>query len=73
MSVPPTVGTKSILLKNAKILAVVSNINILVVSVGLSVCLFVSLSVRLFVCAEFFSAVFDPISIKLEQMLCVWV
>jgi len=30
---------------------------IFVVSVGLSVCLFV--------CAEFFSAVFDPISIKL--------
>ena len=38
---------------------------ILVVSVGLSVCL----SVCLFVCAEFFSTVFDPISIKLY----VWV
>ena len=36
-----------------------------VVSVGLSVCLFV--------CAEFFSAVFDPISIKLGHMLYVWV
>ena len=33
---------------------------IFVVSVGLSVCLFV--------CAEFFSAVFDPISIKLGHM-----
>jgi len=30
-------------------------------------------SVCLFVCAEFFSAVFDPISIKLEHMLYVWV
>jgi len=38
---------------------------IFVVSVGLSVCLFVS--------AEFFSAVFDPISIKLGHMLYVWV
>ena len=42
---------------------------IFVVSVGLSVCLLVSL----FVCAEFFSAVFDPISIKLGHMLYVWV
>jgi len=33
----------------------------------------VCLSVCLFVCAEFFSAVFDPISIKLGHMLCVWV
>jgi len=39
---------------------------IFVVSVGLSV-------VCLFVCAEFFSAVFDPISIKLGHMLYVWV
>jgi len=38
---------------------------IFVVSVYLSVCLFV--------CAEFFSAVFDPISIKLGHMLYVWV
>ena len=38
---------------------------IFVVSVGLSVCLSV--------CAEFFSAVFDPISIKLGHTLCVWV
>ena len=38
---------------------------IFVVSVGLSVCLFV--------CAEFFSAIFDPISIKLGHMLYVWV
>jgi len=38
---------------------------IFVVSVGLSVCLFA--------CAEFFSAVFDPISIKLGHMLYVWV
>jgi len=38
---------------------------IFVVSVGLSVCLFV--------CAEFFSAVFDPISIKLGHTLYVWV
>jgi len=30
-------------------------------------------SVCLFVCAEFFSAVFDPISIKLGHMLHVWV
>jgi len=30
-------------------------------------------SVCLFVCAEFFSAVFDPISIKLEHTLYVWV
>ena len=30
-------------------------------------------SVCLFVCAEFFSAVFDPISIKLEHMLYVCV
>jgi len=34
-----------------------------------SVCLFVCL----FVCAEFFSAVFDSISIKLGHMLYVWV
>jgi len=33
----------------------------------------VCLSVCLFVCAEFFSAVFDPISIKLGDMLYVWV
>ena len=38
---------------------------IFVVSVGLSVCMFV--------CAEFFSAVFDPISIKLGHMLYVLV
>jgi len=38
---------------------------IFVVSVGLSVCLSV--------CAEFFSAVFDPISIKIGHMLYVWV
>ena len=38
---------------------------IFIVSVGLSVCLFV--------CAEFFSAVFDPISIKLGHMLYVYV
>ena len=36
-----------------------------------SVCLFVCLSVWLFVCAEFFSAVFDPIWIKLGHMLHV--
>jgi len=30
-------------------------------------------SVCLFVCAEFFSAVFDPISIKLRHILYVWV
>jgi len=30
-------------------------------------------SVCLFVCAEFFWAVFDPISIKLGHMLYVWV
>jgi len=30
-------------------------------------------SVCLFVCAEFFSAVFDPIAIKLGHMLYVWV
>ena len=42
---------------------------IFVVSVCLSVCLFVCL----FVCSEFFSAVFDPISIKLGHMLYVWV
>jgi len=33
----------------------------------------VCLSVSLFVCAEFFSAVFDPILIKLGHMLYVWV
>jgi len=38
---------------------------IFAVSVGLSVCLFV--------CAEFFSAIFDPILIKLGHMLYVWV
>jgi len=38
---------------------------IFIVPVGLSVCLFV--------CAGFFSAVFDPISIKLGHMLYVWV
>jgi len=27
----------------------------------------------LFVCAEFFSAVFNPISIKLGHMLYVWI
>jgi len=37
---------------------------IFVVSVGLSVCLIVQ---------NFFSAVFDPISIKLGHMLYVWV
>jgi len=42
---------------------------IFVVSVRLSVCL----SVCLFVSAEFFSAVFDPISVKLGHMLYVWV
>jgi len=41
---------------------------IFVVSVCLSVCPFVCL----FVYAEFFSAVFDPISIKLGHMLYVW-
>jgi len=34
-----------------------------------SVCWFLCL----FVCAEFFSAVYDPISIKLGHMLYVWV
>jgi len=43
---------------------------IFIVSVCLFVCLFVCLSVC---CAEFFSAVFDPISIKLGHMLYVWV
>ena len=38
---------------------------IFVVSVCLSVCLFV--------CAEFFSAVFYPVSIKLGHMVYVWV
>jgi len=40
-----------------------------------SVCWFVyvCLFFCLFVCAEFFSAVFDPISIKLGHMLYVWV
>jgi len=33
----------------------------------------VCLSVCLFVCAEFFSAVFDPILIKLGHMLYAWV
>ena len=32
-----------------------------------------AVSVCLFVCAEFFSAVFEPISIKLGHMLYVWV
>jgi len=40
---------------------------IFVVSVGFG------LFVCLFVCAEFFSAVFDPISIKLGHMLYIWV
>ena len=31
----------------------------------------VCLSVYLFVCAEFFSAVFDPISIKLGHVICL--
>jgi len=39
----------------------------------LSVCLSVCLFVCFFGCAEFFSAVFDPISIKLGHMLYVWV
>jgi len=38
---------------------------IFVVSVGLSV--------YLFVCAEFFSDIFDPISIKVRHMLHDWV
>jgi len=38
-----------------------------------SVCLSICLFVCLFVCAEFFSAVFDTISIKLGHMLYVWV
>jgi len=52
-------------LKMMNILLVHGQVTIIsVVSVGLSVCLFV--------CAEFFSAVFDPISIKLGHMLYVW-
>jgi len=39
---------------------------------GLVIVIFL-VSVCLFVCAEFFSAVFDPISIKLGHMLYVWV
>ena len=38
-----------------------------------SVCLFVCLSVCLFDCADFFSAVFDPISIKLGHILYILV
>ena len=37
------------------------------------VSVFVCLSVCLFVCAKFFSAAFDPISIKLGHVLYVWV
>ena len=51
---------------NPKSLLVHGQVTIIfVVSVCFSVCLFV--------CAEFFSAVFDPISIKLGHMLYVWV
>ena len=54
------------LLDGLKILLVHGQVTIVfIVSVGLSVCLFV--------CAEFFSAVFDPIWIKLGHMLYVWV
>jgi len=47
---------------------------IFVVSVGLSVCLFVCLFlqfVQFVQFVQFFSAVFDPISVKLGHMLCV--
>jgi len=37
------------------------------------VAIIVVVLVCLFVCAEFFSAVFDPILIKLGHMLYVWV
>jgi len=51
---------------NAVLLLVHGQVTIIfVVSVGLFVCLIV--------CAEFFSVVFDPISIKLGHMLYVWV
>ena len=36
-----------------------------------SVCLSVCLFLCLFVCVEFFSAVFDPISIKLGHVICL--
>jgi len=53
-------------LSSAKLLLVHGQVTIIfVVSVCLSVCLSVY--------AEFFSTVFDPISIKLGHMLYVWV
>ena len=55
---PPSINTATILVHG----------QVTIISV-VSVCLFVSL----FVCAEFFSAVFDPISIKLGHVLYVLV
>jgi len=55
--------------RNVKLLVHGQVTIIFVVSVCLSVCLFVCL----FISAEFFSAIFDPISINLGHMLYVWV
>jgi len=49
-------------------LLIISNVGLISLVHGQVTVIFV-VSVCLFVCAEFFSAVFDPIWIKLEHML----
>ena len=48
-------------------------VSVTVVLVHGQVTIIFVVSVCLFVCAEFFLAVFDPISIKLGHILYVWV
>jgi len=48
-------------------------VSIVFILVHGQVTIIIVVSVCLFVCAEFFSAVFDPISIKLGHMLYVWI
>jgi len=54
---------------------VLDNVTVMLVHGQVTIIFVVSLclSVCLFVCGEFFSTVFDPISIKLGNMLYVWV
>ena len=61
---PLKLAARAVLSADAGLLVVHGQVTIIFVvsDVGLSVC-----------CAEFFSAVFDPISIKLGHILYVWV
>jgi len=56
---------------SAKLMIIFSGVLPILVHGQVTIILVVS--VGLFVCAEFFSAVFDPILIKLGHMLYVWV